>query len=257
MPNRTNRIKPAEYDMWVKSPAVQRLLALESGWIADALQSLHAQQLMYAGIDPHARCIHQRRISHAFQVCLPWQSQQPAHGAIMSDNHWPFADDSIDIAVLQHAFEFSREPHQMMREVARTVMSNGYVIIVGFNPHSPWGLIRSFGSLSKQLPWSLSPLHAQRIADWLTLLDFRIETIQPVGHIWPVNVGSDVLSRRIDRKMAGNHWLPASAYLLIARKRVAGVTPIRPWLWRSVLSSDRYGYANGCAQTHSQKRKSF
>lgn len=243
MPNRTNRIKPAEYDQWLQAPAVARLLTLESDWIADALHTLHAQHLLYAGIDPHARKIHQRRIGHAFQMCLPWQSQQPAHAALMSDTHWPFADDSIDIVVLQHALEFARQPHQVMREATRTVVSNGYVIVVGFNPNSPWGLVRSAGSLSRQLPWSLSLLHAQRIADWLTLLDFRIESILPIGHLWPLKIGGDRMSRRIDRKLAGNHWLPASAYLLVARKRVAGVTPIRPWQWRSMLSSETLGYA--------------
>lgn len=254
MPNRTNRIKPNDYDQWLQTPALTRLLALESDWIADALHALHAQHLLYAGIDPHARHIQQRRIAHAFQMRLPWQSQQPAHAGVMSDTHWPFMDDSLDIAVLQHALEFARQPHQLMREMARTVVSNGYVIITGFNPSSPWGIVRGLRSLSKQLPWSLSPLHAQRIADWLTLLDFRIESVYPIGHLWPVNLGGDVLSRRIDRKLAGNPWLPASGYLLVARKRVAGLTPIRPWRWRSFMPSDQLGYANGCAQSNTLNR---
>ena len=58
----------------------------------------------------------------------------------------PFASQSIDLVVLPHVLEFSKEPHQILREVERVLIPEGQVIICGFNPVSMWGVRQKIGA---------------------------------------------------------------------------------------------------------------
>ena len=57
----------------------------------------------------------------------------------------PFPDHSLDLVVLPHALELSRDPHLTLREVERVLVPEGRVMILGFNPASLWGLRQRFG----------------------------------------------------------------------------------------------------------------
>ena len=52
-----------------------------------------------------------------------------------SDN-LPYIENSIDGFLLANELDFAQDPHEILREVDRTVTANGYVIISGFNPYS-------------------------------------------------------------------------------------------------------------------------
>ena len=226
-----NKIKPEIWHQWLQHSSTQRLLALEAGWLRDWIKQLRGHHLLYAGVDDRPKFIRRGRLAHAFCVSLPWQMPGSSHMALMHESHWPLADESLDVVVLQHGLDMTRHPHQMVREAARCVVSNGYLIIVGFNPVSPWGAMRWVRTFSTQLPWLSNPVTSKRLRDWLTLLDFRVEQVQPVAHVWPWKIGSESFSRRVNRVLAGQQGLPASAYILVARKTVAGMTPIRPMRW--------------------------
>ncbi|WP_297527122.1 class I SAM-dependent methyltransferase [Thiohalobacter sp.] len=144
----------------------------------------------------------------------------------------PVITDSIDIIVLPHVLEFSSDPHAVLREVDRCLIPEGHVVIVGFNPWSLWGLRSILTGWRGQVPWCGRFLGAGRLRDWLALLGFATVEAAPIGFRPPV--GSPWLLERagvLDR-LADRGWrLPAAAYLLVARKRVMGLTPIKP-RWR-------------------------
>jgi SAM-dependent methyltransferase len=227
-----NRIDRHHYVDWLQKPSAQRLLALEAGWLGDWLAQLDGEQLLYAGADPSPRFLRHSPMSHRFTTALPWQPLEQPAAMRMNPDAWPLMDQFLDLVVLQHTLDMSRRPHQLVREASRCLVSSGYLIIVGFNPWSLWGAQRWLRTFSSELPWLSNTVSAGRLCDWLTLLDFRIECVQNMAHVWPIKMVNEGLSRRIDRVLMGRRWLPGSTYMLVARKTIAGVTRIRTRRWR-------------------------
>lgn len=226
-----HRIKAEQYAAWLTQPATRRLLSLEAGWFRPWLMELHGCHLVYAGIDPEPRFLRSSRTQHRFCLGLPWSEGVADSAARIQDDAWPLPDASVDVVVLQHSLDMSHRPHQLIREASRCLVPNGYLLVSGFNPYSIWGAVRWLRTFSSDLPWISRPVAPARLHDWLTLLDLRVEQTFYCAHLWPALFGPETLSRRIDRVLAGNVWLPANAYLMVARKTVAGMTPIRPRRW--------------------------
>ncbi|WP_420590954.1 methyltransferase domain-containing protein [Bacterioplanoides sp.] len=234
-----NRIKPEVYQRWLKKDSARRLMSLEARWLKDAVQPFRGLHLAYAGIDPEPRFLNGCRCHHRFRIGLPWQNNLVEADVKSRDYSWPLADETLDVVVLQHMLDMGRRPHQSIREACRVLVPNGYLVVVGFNPYSLWGANRFLRTFSGELPWISNPVAPGRLQDWLTLLDLRVEYIQHIEHLWPLKLGSERLSRRFDRVLANRNQFPGNGYLLVARKTVAGITPIRERRW---LSSGR-GFA--------------
>lgn len=220
------RIKPRVQQAWLERRDTQRLMALEGGWLADWVSQLHGRHLLFAGVDTDPKFLSRTRTRHCFRAAMPWQKGLVDAQVRIQDSHWPFPDESIDVTVLQHALDMTNRPHQLIREATRSLVSGGYLIVIGFNPYSAWGAARWARTLSTSLPWVANPVAPLRLADWLTLLDFRIEHQSTAAHLWPLSLGSDAFSRRVDRVLAGNRWVSGNIYVLVARKTVAGMTTI-------------------------------
>lgn len=222
------RIKVEVQKDWLSLPSTQRLLALEAGWLGEWMRQLYGRHILYAGVDEQPEFLSKSPSQHCFRFGLPWQRGLVEVQAEIDDTDWPLPDESIDVVVLQHAIDMTNRPHQLIREATRSMISGGYLIVVGFNPWSWWGGVRWLRRLySTQLPWVANPVAPDRLIDWLTLLDFRVEHCSTAAHLWPMGVGSEKISRHIDRVMAGS-YLPGNLYVLVARKTVAGMTSIRP-----------------------------
>lgn len=228
-----NNIKPEEYERWLLEPATQRLLALEASWLRTWVKQLHGQHLAYLGIDPTPKFLRFSRSRHCFRLGLPWSRGVAPSAVEIRDDGWPLADNSLEVVILQHSLDLSRQPHQLLREACRSLVAGGYVVIVGFNPRGLWGGWRWLRSFSSRLPWDVRPLSSYRIQDWLTLLDLKVEQTYYCGHLWPLSLGSETVARQIDRVLAGTQWLPSNIYLMVARKTIAGLTPIPQYAFRS------------------------
>jgi len=232
----TIRVKSDSYDQWVSTRSARRLLALEAGWLREAVSGFHGQHLLYTGIDDTPRFLKRSQLRHPFQLGMPWQKNHPC-AARVRDDAWPLADASIDVVVMQHGLDMSAHPHQMVREAARVLMPYGYLVIVGFSPLSVFGVWRRLNLFSSRLPWIVNCVSSDRLRDWLMLLDFRIEHVTPILHWWPMRWVSEGSSRRMDRVLYGQRWMPANGYLLVARKTQAGMTAISPPRWSLLPTS--------------------
>ena len=143
----------------------------------------------------------------------------------------PFDTRSVDVAVLPHTLDFCDDPHQVLREVNRVLAPEGHVVILGFNPFSMWGLRRLF-TLDRRAPWFGRFLPLSRIKDWFALLEF--EFVQGKMLYYRPPVQRDGIRDRLGfLDPAGDRWWPltAAVYLVIAKRRVAGVTPL-PLKWK-------------------------
>ncbi len=147
----------------------------------------------------------------------------------------PIATDCIDAMVLVHTLDFSRDPHQVLREAERVLIPEGRLIVIAFNPFSLWGLWRVFGRRQGNIPWSGHFVSYPRLNDWLSLLGFGIERMD-VMEFRPPTCGAQLDA--IER--LGRRFWPmfAGVYIVRAVKRVSRVTPLRPrWSSLRVLGS--------------------
>jgi SAM-dependent methyltransferase len=146
----------------------------------------------------------------------------------------PFPEHSIDLVVLPHSLELTRDPHQTLREVERVLVPEGRVIITGFNPASLWGLRQRAGHLKRgmglgrhgrlYLPSAGEFIGYWRLRDWLRLLGFEVE-VGRFGCYRPPLAAQRWLERFAWMDSVGDRWWPVlgSVYFLVAVKRVRGM----------------------------------
>lgn len=145
----------------------------------------------------------------------------------------PVASDSIDVVVMPHTLEITEHPHQLLREVGRVLIPEGHVVILGFNPWSPWMLWRLTLGWRGRPPWCGRFIPPARLKDWLQLLGFDIVDCQRYFYRPPLSHRG--LMRRlrfVDR--LGRRWWPVfgAGYVVLAKKRVIGLTPVEN-RWRA------------------------
>lgn len=144
----------------------------------------------------------------------------------------PLRNDSVDVVLLPHTLDFERAPHDVLREAERALVPEGHVVILGFNPWSLWGVRRLFTWRRRQAPWSGSFRSIIRIRDWLALLGFDVVLSRSCFFRPPLRHPG--LMRRLQwLERPGARWWPylGGTYIIVARKRVATLTPIKP-RWR-------------------------
>ena len=167
-------------------------------------------------------------------------------GLVSNPNQLPFANDSIDVALLHHLLDFTESPQKILRELARVTLPMGHIVIVGFNPMSLWGgwrtIVRSIRRKSIA-PWNGKFIRPSRLVDWLNLLDFKIDRARfsiyrpPVNkYLGEVNNYSDGVSRTLN--------LPIGAvYVIVASKHIGAVRSIKP-VWGRRQAFGRFSAAN-------------
>ncbi len=144
----------------------------------------------------------------------------------------PVESDSVDVVVLPHILEFEAQPHEALRESARVILPNGHLLICGFNPWSMLGCWRYLKRRQQAVPWRGRFLALTRLHDWLALLGFDV--LSQDACFFKPPFSNERLLRRLDFLDRVGNRLPAyfsGAYMLLARKRVTTLTPIRT-RWR-------------------------
>jgi SAM-dependent methyltransferase len=224
-----HKLDNQDYRRWLTTVSAQRMLSLQSSWLQAQLGRFSGAHLMFHGLDPDLDLLSASPIKHAFRMALPWQ-EGIATDAWMTSSDWPLADHCIDLVVMQHSLDFTRRPHQMIREAARTIVPSGYLVIIGFNPWSWWGGVQKTLPFSTNMPWVANAVSMNRLQDWLLLLDFSIHSTQTLGHLWPVTLLPERVSQRIDSVLAGAVGM-GNFYMVIAQKTTVGMTNIRSKHW--------------------------
>ncbi len=185
---------------------------------------------------PAIRCSHCnrwpcRRRGTSKSLSLPFDADAALH---CDFDALPFPNQSLDLVVLPHALELSRDPHLTLREVERVLVPEGRVMILGFNPASMWGLRQRLGRAraavglggrsSLFLPRAGEFLGYWRLRDWLRLLSFEVEGGR-FGCFRPPYASARWLERSAWIEAVGERWWPVfgAVYFLVAVKRVRGM----------------------------------
>ena len=139
----------------------------------------------------------------------------------------PLDSKSVQVMLLAHSLDVSAAPHQLLREAHRVLVPEGHIVILGFNAMSLWRIPCVLRRASGRAPWCGDWIGMRRLRDWLSLLDFELTQGSMLFYRPPFR-----RQRWMDRlsfmERMGDRWWPlgGAVYVLVAQKRVAGMTPI-------------------------------
>jgi SAM-dependent methyltransferase len=213
---------------WYQRPLGRLLAKVELDALGERLPQLFGYHLMV--IDPpwESCSLSDSRIPH--HVVQRIHSEPGAEtGLIGHTDQWPVMTDTVDAIILPHTLEITSEPHQVLREADRSLIPDGHLVIVGFNPRSLWGVRRSLSRSTSEMPWASRFLSVYRVRDWLSLLGFDTLQCRFLFYRPPVKNLRLLERLQILERAAGNGlMLLAGAYILVARKRTVIMTPLKP-----------------------------
>lgn len=219
---------------WFASPCGELLLESEKNMLAELLPSLFGYHLLQISAAIDADLASQSPIHHRVVVAgrASAITANPRIGLVSCCDSLPFENDSLDVVILHHVLDFSINPHQVLKEINRVLIPRGHVIIVGFNPFSLFGLWKAVASLLTRSPqWRYNGIAQKRLFDWFKLLDLEKSTVRHAFYRPPCRSAA-LLKRLAFLENAGQRLgVPlGGVYLVVARKDVCAVTPIRaPW----------------------------
>lgn len=240
---------------WFETEAGQRTLQAEKALLDQVLPSMFGYYLMQTGVGPPQLITDSSPIKHRFYVCEELYPQAPMACVQSRFSELSVASDAIDVAILHHSLDFDNNPHRLLREISRTLIPGGKMVVVGFNPWSLWGLIRLLRSKSAKVPWCGNFLSPYRLSDWLNLLDFEVEGCECTLY-GPPNTSQKWARYFGWWSYASQRWWSqrGAVYIMVATKRVATVTPIKPRKKPSLVSIPINGIARPTPRSEAQNR---
>lgn len=224
--------KRCDTRQWYSQRLGRLLLDEERRQLDDILPYLFGYHLVQVGKFTEEDLLGASRVLHRVVMDQDYGAN-PLRPAFYSyPDALPIESDSIDVLVLHHTLEFEPDPHQILREADRTLIPEGHVVIMCFNPWSLWGVWRIILKRRGRAPWCGQFFSATRLKDWLALLGFDTVLARPYFFRPPVH-NERVMHKLRFLDRLGQRWWPLlpAAYIIVAKKRVATLTPIKP-RWR-------------------------
>ncbi|BCJ06196.1 SAM-dependent methyltransferase [Pseudomonas sp. RtIB026] len=205
---------------WFNGPLGQLMLKEEEKLLEEELRRFFGGYLVHYG-----PCAEPPPNAPQVQRNVRLGAPLPGVEIVCEEQAWPLSEHAADVVVLQHGLDFSLSPHGLLREAASAVRPGGHLLIVGINPWSSWGLRHFFsqGALRKA-----RCISASRVGDWLNLLGFALEK-RRFGCYRPP-LASPAWQQRLagwERVAGGWQGAGGGVYLLVARKMVVGLRPLR------------------------------
>lgn len=214
------------WDRWVSGELGHRVQIEERRLARRELRRLFGQVVVQvggsAGFPLIADAMAPHRLHIVFGGELPTHSHCPL---ILAEDHLlPIPSESVDILILQHCLDLSAHPHQVLREVERVLRPGGRLLVLGFNPHSLWGLRRLLGTrFGGVIPWQTRFMKSAQVEDWCRLLNLVPEHKHHAVYSLPVVKRSiRKLLKRFEHGIARRDWPVGAVYCIRAKKeRVA------------------------------------
>ena len=228
---------------WLQTPPGRYLMEWERTRLDAAVADIFGYHALQLGL-PQLDSLVANRMPHQWLAldqagALHTEPLRPA--ALLSDfRALPFPSSSLDLVVLPHTLEFSKDPHATLREVERVLVPEGRVVLCGMNPTSLWGfrkrrghVLQRLGMGSLFLPDAGEFIGYWRLRDWLRLLSLEVEQSE-FGCYRPALRSANWLQRFAWMDQAGARWWPilGAAYFVVAVKRVRGMRMLGP-AWKA------------------------
>ena len=224
----------AGFSLWLTSEPGKILAQYEREKVSGVLPGLFGYHIAQIG-HYQGEALHSP--SHiGNKIVLQVEEDGPANaqcGVLAGAGSLPFAADSIDVVIMPHVLEFTRNPDAALKEIERVLIAEGHLMIIGFNPWSLWGLRRLLPIRRHQPPWNGRFYDTPKLKSWLAALDFELLEINRFLFRPPLKHGN-MLRRLLFLEKLGKFCWPfcGAAYLILAKKRRVPLNPIK-MNWRN------------------------
>ncbi len=219
---------------WYQTHLGQKVEVREKELLHQVLSNLFGYHLLHMGSVEQIEFLANSRVSRRVVMDVCDSANDAVPGCFKARPHAiPVSTDSLDVVVLPHILEFSEQPHEVLREVERTVVPEGHVVVLGFNPLSVWTLWRWLIGWRGNVPWCGHFISTTRLRDWLNLLGFEVIETRYYFFRPPVQHDTVLQKLRFLERIGQRLWpILGGGYVILARKHVTTLTPIKP-RWRS------------------------
>jgi len=149
-------------------------------------------------------------------------------------NTLPFLPESIDVIVISHILEFVRNSRAVLTEAYVSLVAEGNLIILGFNPFSLFGLLKFFYK-HKEFPWNGRFMRIGKIQKWLHDLGFEIVLRRTCCFNLPLGKYCLHYPRWVESIL--NFLFPhcGASYIFVCKKKVIALTPLKERLLQKHL----------------------
>lgn len=219
---------------WYRSSvAGHAILSQEQAFLRRALKQIHAWKILQMGyLGWESEVLTEEQMRHYLIVDRQSCSDAPVSTVRSALDALPIEGKSMDVVIMPHSLEFESNPQQVLREARRVLRPEGKLIFLGFNPFSPYRLVRYRLCGRSHIPWCGHFISQHRMHDWLSLLDFEFNSESYCF----------TPSRKFTRleKVVGK-YTPAMTigYAIVAIKRTYTMTPITPsWIGSRVFNPE-------------------
>jgi SAM-dependent methyltransferase len=205
---------------WFNGPQGRLLLGEEQRLLESELARFFGGYLLHYG-PSNQSAPDAAQIQRSVRVGAPFSGVE----IVCEEQAWPLTESAADVVLLQHGLDFSLSPHGLLREAARSVRPGGHLLVVGINPMSAWGVRHLFTRDALRQARCIAP---NRVCDWLDLLGFAPEK-RRFGCYRPPLASTAWQARLAPLEAWGGTWQSPGGgfYLLVARKLVIGLRPLR------------------------------
>ena len=212
---------------WYRYPLGRLLAEVELSALAEQLPGLFGYHLMVVDPPWETCTLSDSRIPHHIIQRIQRDSNNDT-GVVGHTDMWPVMTDTLDAIILPHTLEITVDPHLVLREAERSLIPDGHLVIIGFNPWSLWGVRRLLSWRAQEMPWNARFFGMNRIKDWLSLLGFDTLHCRYLFQRPPIR-NSRMLGRLqfLEPTHGNDRMLLAGAYILVARKRTVVMTPLK------------------------------
>src|SRR3990167_9454605 len=207
------------WNKWLTHHAGKRLLAKEKELLAALLKKHYGKHALLIGVPQQSELLQTSHLTY-HTIMTPLHDHANTHYEIESRfNELPIQTGVIDLVLLAHTHEFVDNPQQIFLEACRVVKPAGLIAIFGFNPYSFYRL--------KKIPAMGQLTTSHQIKRWLELADFALEQKRFAFFRFPFHQSTNRVIRLLNQLINGCLPNMGDLYLLIARAKIAPLTPIR------------------------------
>jgi SAM-dependent methyltransferase len=241
---------PTKPELWQDLPLGDELKRLTESEIAEVSRKFFGYHLVRLGNLSSQIELAACPIKHQVNIT---SKKQVYTSLVAVPDDLPVSENSVDAFLLAHELDFAKDPHQILREVDRTIMPNGYIVITGFNPLSLCGLLKYLPINKNNVLHDARFFSSARVKDWLQLLGFEIVDVK---HLL---FNELFLQRKLRAPSKWNQWcheylpLLTTMYVIVARKREIPLSLIKPkWKAKAKFSTVGASVRNGLMRVESR-----
>lgn len=230
-------------DSWYRQMPGLMVLTDEKAWLDRVLENERGNVLLQLGGPFDSRLTESARASKVIFVgsSIRINNSKPVIQA--NADELPIDSDSVDLVLVMHVLESTKNAEQVLEEAHRVVKPNGKIIVFGLNRFGVWNALR-FLTRNYFFPFKEKCFSMGKVKRVLRALDCDI-TIQQTFCFRPPFATAARAKRWLFLETFGQFFFPyfGSVFMVVAIKNVEGMTPLIDELW-----AKKIGVANNVAE---------